>query len=399
MPQLSLTDHFAAGAKSAQLQTDYFDVKVAGLALRVSSSGRKTWTFLFTSPKDGKRARMTLGGYPQMGLAQASTLALEARGLLDEGRDPRDARAAQMTGAMTVAALIASYLEKHARPNLRSSKELERRLTKNVIPFIGNVKLAELHRRDVNRVVDPVLKRERRVEASRVFEDLRAVLRWAVARGDLDRNPIEGMKKPNGSAPRQRVLSDYEIHKLWNGLPTTLERSKACQRIVKLCLLTAQRVGEVAGMAVAELDLPDARWTIPAARSKNKRSHIVALTAPAIALVHEAIADAGKGAAFVFPSETGKCALSNMVVGKTLARAQDRFGLAHWTAHDLRRTALTNFAKLGIPPVVAGAVANHSSITKATITLAVYTQYSYEKEKREALELWAERLATIVKSP
>jgi hypothetical protein len=61
----------------------------------------------------------------------------------------------------------------------------------------------------------------------------------------------------------------------------------------------------------------------------------------------------------------------------------------------LRRTALTNFAKLAIPPVVAGAVANHSSVTKATITLAVYTQYSYEREKRQALEMWAERLVAL----
>jgi hypothetical protein len=62
----------------------------------------------------------------------------------------------------------------------------------------------------------------------------------------------------------------------------------------------------------------------------------------------------------------------------------------------LRRTALTNFAALGIVPVVAGAVANHVSVTKATITLAVYTQYTYEREKREALELWADRLRAIV---
>ena len=113
MPQLSLTDRFAAGAKSAQIQTDYFDDKVPGLALRVSSNARKTWSFLFTSPRDGKRARMTLGGYPQTSLAQARTLALEARGHLEEGWDPRDVRTAQVAGVMTLAAVIESYLEKH----------------------------------------------------------------------------------------------------------------------------------------------------------------------------------------------------------------------------------------------------------------------------------------------
>ena len=55
-----------------------------------------------------------------------------------------------------------------------------------------------------------------------------------------------------------------------------------------------------------------------------------------------------------------------------------------------------SFAKLGIAPVVAGAVANHRTVTKATVTLSVYTQYTYDKEKRAALDLWAERLAAIV---
>ena len=228
-----------------------------------------------------------------------------------------------------------------------------------------------------------------------MFEDVRALLRWAVARGDLDQNPIDGMKKPNGSAPRERVLSDDEICTLWNGLPTMLARSKACQRVVKLCLVTAQRVGEVAGMAVAELDLENATWTIPATRSKNKRPHRVPLSTPAIEIICEALIDAGSGAAFVFPNEAGDAGLTGRVIARTIVRARGRIGLPHWTMHDLRRTALTNFAKLGIAPIVAGAVANHSSVTRATITLAVYTRYTYEPQKREALDLWANRLIVL----
>lgn len=398
MPRLSLTDRFCAGAKSTKPQTDYFDEQVPGLALRVSRQGRKTWTYLFTSPRDGKRARITLGGYPATSLARARTLATEARGQLDEGNDPRAVLAAQSADYMTVAGLIDSYLDKHARPNLRSAKEFERRLAKNVNPIIGSMKLADLHRRDINRVVDPVLKRGRRVEASRVFEDVRAVLRWAVARGDLANNPLEGMKKPNGSEPRQRVLSDDEIRTLWNDLPKSLARSRACQRVIKLCLITAQRVGEVAGMAIAELDLDKSIWTIPAARSKNKRAHVVPLTRPAVDLIREALKDAGREARFVFPNDASSAGLGSMAVAKTIAAAQQRFGLPHWTAHDLRRTVLTNFAKLGIPPVVAGAVANHVSVTKATITLEVYTAYNYSQEKRAALEQWAEKLNAIILS-
>jgi hypothetical protein len=67
-----------------------------------------------------------------------------------------------------------------------------------------------------------------------------------------------------------------------------------------------------------------------------------------------------------------------------------------WTAHDLRRTALTGVAELGVAPIVLGHIANHRTTTKAGITLGVYVQYAWEKEKRAALELWADRLQGIV---
>src|SRR5215831_9286705 len=114
-----LTDRFCQHAKSATAQTDYFDETVSGLALRVSKHGVKTWTFLFTSPS-GKRARMSLGTYPATSLASARGLALDARGLVDVGHDPRH----QHSGAMTVATLVDSYVEKHAAP-LRTAAEIE----------------------------------------------------------------------------------------------------------------------------------------------------------------------------------------------------------------------------------------------------------------------------------
>ena len=83
-------------------------------------------------------------------------------------------------------------------------------------------------------------------------------------------------------------------------------------------------------------------------------------------------------------------------VSKTVTHAQDRIGIDHWTSHDLRRTAVTHMAKLGVSPIVLGHVINHRSVTKAGVTLAVYQQYTYAKEQREALDLWADRLAGIV---
>jgi len=408
MPKVALTDRFVQGVKTGEIQEDYFDdsPKTRGLCLRVSNAGRKTWGMIFTSPKDGKRARINFGTYPATSLAQARTFAMEARQNLEGGRDPRDVAVQQAATAMTVAGLVDSWLEKHARPNLRSADEIERRLTKNVTPIIGGVKLADLHRRDMNRVVDPVLARGAPREAGCIFEDFRAVVRWAVKRGDLDRNPFDGMEKPTGSKPRERTLTDEEIRTLWGGLPTVLARSKACQRILKLCLATAQRLGEVTGMEPGELNLKAKTWTIPGRRTKNAHTHVVPLSELAVEIIKEALVDAGKDARWLFPNKADLGPLAIEVVDKTVARANEpsedrplgRLGIADWTPHDLRRTALTNFAAMGIPPIVAGAVANHISVTKATITLSVYTQYSYEKEKREALDAWAKRLSEIVSS-
>jgi integrase len=191
------------------------------------------------------------------------------------------------------------------------------------------------------------------------------------------------------------VLSDDEIKKLWHGLPKALTKSVQCQRIVKLCLVTGQRVGEVAGMTHAELDLRAREWRLPGSRTKNAAAHTVPLSDLALSIIKEAIADAGKGG-FIFPC--GKASLSPVAVARTILRANDteRFGVASWSAHDLRRTALTGMARLGIAPIVLGHVANHRTTTRAGVTLAVYSQYTYEKEKRAALDLWADRLVAII---
>src|SRR5262249_11530523 len=94
--------------------------------------------------------------------------------------------------------------------------------------------------------------------------------------------------------------------------------------------------------------------------------------------------------------EGAEFGLNSAVVAGFVGRARAIFGLPHFTAHDLRRTALTKMAELGVPPIVLGHVANHRTTTKAGITLGVYVQYEYEKEKRAALELWADRLQGII---
>lgn len=400
MPRVALTDRFCSTATPLGTRTDYFDVTVPGLALRVTESGHRSWSYLFTSPRDDKRARATIGTYPATTLAGARAKALEAKGHVEAGQDPRLVLAGQGVAGMTVAALVEAYLADPEKAALRSKAEIARRLRKNVVPIIGAIKVGELRRRDVRTVTDAILRRGRKVEATRVFEDVRAMVRWAVQNEYLDANPLDGMGKPAEATSSNRVLSEEEIRALWSGLPSALPRSSQCQRIIKLCLVTGQRVGEVAGMTRAELDLSAREWRLPGSRTKNGHPHVVPLSDLALQIIKEAAAEAN-GSATIFPCGTGP--LSPVAVARTILRANEvsddrplgRFGIAPWSAHDLRRTALTGMARLGVAPIVLGHVANHRTTTRAGVTLAVYSQYTYDKEKRSALDLWADHLRAI----
>jgi integrase len=390
MPTIALTDRFCASAKALHsTRTDYFDQTVSGLALRVTEHGHRSWCFHYRSPRDGKRARLTVGTYPSTSLAAARGKALEARAQVEAGDDPRVTLAGQAAIGMTVAALVDAYLADPEREALRSKPEIERRLRKNVVPVIGAIKLSSLSRRDVRNVTDPMLRRGARIEANRVFGDVRAILRWAVQGEYLEANPLEGAEKPAQATVSDRVLSEDEIRALWGALPTAL--SVQYQRIVKLCLITGQRIGEVAGMMPTELDLKAREWRLPGSRTKNAYPHVVPLSGLAIETIKEAMADTGTGAPIF------RCG-DPVNVGNAIRRANvaGRFGIAAWSAHDLRRTALTEMARLGVAPIVLGHVANHRTTTRARVTLAVYSQYTYDKEKRAALDLWADRLVAIV---
>jgi integrase len=401
MPRIALTDRFCASAKPLGGRVDYFDTTVKGLSLRVTEGGHRSWSFLFSSPRDGKRARATLGTYPATPLASARARALEARGHVDAGEDPRLVLAGQGAAQMTIEGLVGAYLRDPEKAALRSRDEIQRRLNRNVVPMIGALKLSDLRRRDVRSVTDAILNRGAKVEATRVFEDIRAIVRWAVENEYLEVYPLNGMAKPSEATSSDRVLSDAEIHTMWCGLPDSLARSVSCQWIIKLCLVTAQRVGEVAGLLRAELDLGAREWRIPGSRTKNGHAHVVPLSDLAIEFIREVMKESGIGEP-VFPS--GESSLAPAAVARTILRANEvsekrplgRFGIAPWSAHDLRRTALTGMARLRVPPIVLGHIANHRTTTRAGVTLAVYDQYTYDKEKREALDCWAERLLGIV---
>jgi integrase len=67
-----------------------------------------------------------------------------------------------------------------------------------------------------------------------------------------------------------------------------------------------------------------------------------------------------------------------------------------WRIHDLRRTAATGMERLGIKQQVVEALLGHIAGSKAGVT-GIYQRHTYEQEKREAIEKWAEHIASLVR--
>jgi hypothetical protein len=135
---------------------------------------------------------------------------------------PRIVLAAQGAAEMTVTALVDADLADPEKAALRSRAEIERWLRKNVVPLIGAVRVTELRRRDARTVTDARLRRDRKVEATRVFEDLHAMVRWVVQNEYLEVSTLDGMTKLAGARTGDRVLTGDEIRVLWQGLPAAL---------------------------------------------------------------------------------------------------------------------------------------------------------------------------------
>ena len=324
-------------------------------------------------PLSRRRApkKLTLGAYPALDLATARRRAQEALGNVAGGKDPAALKRASMaTARLTRAAevdrverVVEHFIERHAKPNTRDWRETERMLVNEVVGRWKGRRLSQITRAHVHEMLDAIIDRGAPIRANRVFAQFRRMCRWAIARGILDRDPCQGLTAPSTETPRDRVLGDDEIRLAWQAFESI---GWPFGPIAKLLLLTGARRDEVAGMKWSELDLAARVWTLPAARTKNKRDHQIPLSDAAVRIIEglPRIGDARDG--FVF-STTGKTPVSGFsrakaALDKTVlelakeraeAQGEDREGveaLGHWTFHDLRRTIATNLQRLGVKP-------------------------------------------------
>jgi integrase len=343
MPRVALTDRFCAKAQSAAPQTDYFDTAVPGLALRVSASGRKAWTYMFTW--SGQRKRLTLGTYPATGLAPARSRAIEARGAIEAGQDPR----AVGTGPLTLRTVCEEWFAREGSA-LRTGSHRHATIARLVYPYLGDRPVSEVRRSDIVRLLDRVADDCGASMADHLLAYLRRVLTWHAARSDDFHSPIvRGMARTRPSdRARDRVLTDDELRAVW----LAARADGVFGAFVRFVLLTAARRAEAADMTWSELGA-DGVWTLPAARNKTKSDLVRPLSPDA----RRALPAKGDGGPYVFSTDRGRTSISGF--SKFKARFDRGLGLAPWTLHDLRRTARTLLSREGVSADVAERCLGH----------------------------------------
>jgi integrase len=404
---VKFTDRFLQSVKTPE--KEYCIREGHGFTLRVFPSGVKSFQYIYTL--NGKRHRMKLGQYPAVSLAEAREKFHEAALLVGKGKDPveRIAVAVEAKSPLTISRLVDQYkkfAEQHLAPS--TSNESSRTLDKYLVPAWGDREVLEIRRRDAIALIDPIAAKTPG-QARGVMKIARAMFNFALERELVESNPFTRLPSAVPSikpVSTSRTLSDCEIRAVWNLLHSAAAPgSSETRRALLLVLATAQRPGEVSGMAWDEIDKK--WWTIPAERIKtrNRRQegHRVYLTPLTLGLIGK---NTGSSC-HVFPGSLDapiqRSALSHMICdkraggrpagnGRKTESMGEYLGLPRWTPHDLRRTAATKLSEIGCPDEIIDVILNHAKQG----VIGVYNRNKYDKEKKEWLTKWSLHLKRIV---
>jgi len=365
----------------------HYDEDLPGFGLRLRAGGSRRWVYTY---RIGVRdRRITLGSPTALSANRARAIAADLAAKVRLGNDPAGekqenrARAAETMGA-TLQTYLAAKREA-VRPG--SYTGIERHLTKHCLRLHG-VRVDKIDRRAVAVTLTAIATKSGPIEANRVRASLSAFFSWAMREGLVGANPVIGTgRRPEQS--RARVLSDDDLRAIWSATKGSDDYSA----IIRLLTLTGARANEIASLSWPEVD--DGKITLPASRTKNKREHVIPLSKPAQITLDRRPRQPDRD--FVFGRRDGR-PFSGWSVCNDLLHARIKENgatVAHWTPHDLRRTAATRMAELGVQPHIIEAVLNHVSGHKHGVA-GIYNRATYEPEKRQALALWAYRLLAIV---
>jgi integrase len=363
------------------------DTSLSGsFGLRITSNGAKSWVVMYRL--DGKLKRETIGGYPAYSLLQARERAKASLEMAGRGMDPVEARKAEkqkVAAIKSVREAAETFIKRHAKEKNRSWKEVERVFNVYIVPKMGDRPLPSITPADIHEVLDALMDAGHPYMANRVFAHVRKFFNWCAERHWINEPPTEHISRPADEHARDRILDNGEIRLLWQVCD---ELGWPFGPFIQLLLLTGQRRNEVARMKWEHVNLADKVWTLPKEETKAKRLHAVPLSQAVL----DILGNLPRNGAFVF-STNGKTPISGFSRAKK--RCDDLTSFPEWRLHDLRRTAASGMAEIGIAPHVIEKVLNHSTGQISGVA-AVYNRHTYLREKTDALNAWANALETNV---
>lgn len=402
---MPLTD---AGCKNAKCPEDRTFQRFSdrgGLRLEVTKSGAKLWRWKYRYT--GREKLLALGAYPDVSLASARKARDTARDQLAAGVDPsgarQDMKRAMLAKSETSFEKIARLWWNDWKPNKdeRHAGYVIARLEADAFPAFGARPVADVTAPAFVRMAKAIEARGAADIARRVLQTCGQVMRYAVAHGLTDRNPVADVKPGDVLRARRQVnFARIEVTEL----PELLRKIEAyagspyTRLALKLMALSFVRTGELIGARWQEFDLEAAEWRIPAQRTKSRREHLVPLSRQALEVLLTLRAahsdpERCKGMALLFPGERDHAkSMSN----NTMLKALERMGYkGRMTGHGFRGVASTALNEMGYRPDVIEAQLAHVEENRVR---AAYNHARYVEERRELMQSWADYIDAVRQS-
>jgi integrase len=364
-----------------------------GLSIEVKTNGLKYWRYRYRF--GGTPKMLSFGAYPEISLAEARQARDEARALLRKHIDPslqrQQVRQALATASgNTFEGIGREWLEKRKSKLAQSTYDkIVWMLEELAFPWIGSRPISTLDPPTMLTMLKRVEARGKHETAQRLKQYCSQVFRHAIGTGRATSDPcrdLRGQLETPKVTHRAAITDAGELAHLIRDIRSysgTLTTATALQ----LAPLLFVRPGELRQAEWTEINLETATWTIPAAKMKMRKEHLVLLPDQAVALLKDLHPLTGAGK-FVFPGvRTRQRPLSENTLNAALRRLG--YGKEHVTAHGFRATARSLLAEQGWAPEI---IERHLAHKASGPLGEAYDRARYLPERRKMLQAWADYL-------